>query len=168
MSRWEQIHRHFPLRALLAGWLYARWLRTRRWLRYLLGGSRRRWCVACPAPDTSAHCGVSARTIEQVHKGGMMEYKILIEKAGSAWRTNFERRQKRSRSKSTRPSVMAGSRKGGVAVGETTATEVPFLMQAMIKRELEAGFLGDRKSHKTRFLGVKEAVHSADITMPGL
>lgn len=50
MSRWEQIHRHFPPHALLAGYLYARWLRTRRWLRYLLGSSRRRWCMACPAP----------------------------------------------------------------------------------------------------------------------
>jgi hypothetical protein len=43
VSRWEQIHRHFPPHALLAGYLYARWLRSRRWLWYLLGGSRRRW-----------------------------------------------------------------------------------------------------------------------------
>jgi hypothetical protein len=50
VSRWEQIHRHFPLRALLVGYLYARWLRIRRLLRYLLGSSRRRWCTACPAP----------------------------------------------------------------------------------------------------------------------
>jgi hypothetical protein len=49
MSRWEQIHKYFPLHALLAGWLYARLLRARRLLRYLLGGSRRKWCVACRA-----------------------------------------------------------------------------------------------------------------------
>lgn len=50
MSRWEQIHRYFPLRALLIGWLYARWLRTCRRLRYVWGGSRRQWCAACAAP----------------------------------------------------------------------------------------------------------------------
>jgi len=40
MSRWTQIHRHFPLRALLAGYLYGRWLRLRRRLRHLWGRSR--------------------------------------------------------------------------------------------------------------------------------
>jgi hypothetical protein len=40
MSRWTQIHRHFPLRSLLAGYLYARWLRLRRRLRYCWGTSR--------------------------------------------------------------------------------------------------------------------------------
>ena len=50
MSRWEQIHRYFPLRALLIGWLYARWLRACRWLRYVGGGSRRQWCAACAVP----------------------------------------------------------------------------------------------------------------------
>jgi hypothetical protein len=50
MSRWEQIHRHFPLHALLAGYLYARWLRGRRWLWYLLGGSRRRWQTVSVLP----------------------------------------------------------------------------------------------------------------------
>ena len=40
MSRWTQIHRHFPLRALLAGYLYARWLRLRRQFGYLWGTSR--------------------------------------------------------------------------------------------------------------------------------
>ena len=41
MSRWTQIHRHFPPRALLAGYLYSRWLRLRRRLRHLWGTSRR-------------------------------------------------------------------------------------------------------------------------------
>jgi hypothetical protein len=50
MSRWEQIHRYFPLRALLAGWLYIRWLRVRRWLCHLSGGSRRRWQMVSPLP----------------------------------------------------------------------------------------------------------------------
>jgi hypothetical protein len=49
MSRWEQIHRDFPLHALLVGWLFARWLRMRRWLCYLLGNSQRKWCAARPA-----------------------------------------------------------------------------------------------------------------------
>lgn len=40
MSRWTQIHRHFPLHALLIGYLYGRWLRLRRRLSYLLGTSR--------------------------------------------------------------------------------------------------------------------------------
>ena len=40
MSRWTQIHRHFPPRALLAGFLYARWLRLRRRLHHLWGTSR--------------------------------------------------------------------------------------------------------------------------------
>lgn len=50
MSRWTQIHRHFPPRALLAGFLYGRWLRLRRRLRHWLGTSRR-WqtVVALPA-----------------------------------------------------------------------------------------------------------------------
>lgn len=50
MSRWEQIYRYFPLRALLVGWLYIRWLRLRRWLRYWSGGSRRQWHVASRLP----------------------------------------------------------------------------------------------------------------------
>ena len=47
MSRWTQIHRHFPLRALLAGFLYGRWLRLRRRLRYLWGTSRQ-WQSVVP------------------------------------------------------------------------------------------------------------------------
>ena len=47
MSRWTQIHRHFPLRALLAGYLYARWLRLRRRLHYLWGTSRQ-WQTMVP------------------------------------------------------------------------------------------------------------------------
>jgi hypothetical protein len=50
MSRWEQILEYFPLHVLLIGWLYARWLRVCRWLRYLLGSSSRAWC----APDSMA------------------------------------------------------------------------------------------------------------------
>ena len=50
MSRWEQIYRYFPLRALLAGWLYIRWLRAWRWLHHVRGGSRRQWRVVYPVP----------------------------------------------------------------------------------------------------------------------
>jgi hypothetical protein len=48
MSRWTQIHRHFPLRALLVGFLYGRWLRLRRRLRHLWGRSRVWRTVAVP------------------------------------------------------------------------------------------------------------------------
>ena len=64
-----------------------------------------------------------------------MEYKILIERAGSAWRTNFERAAEALSQKVNEAIRDGWEPKGGVAVGETTATEVPFLMQAMIKRE---------------------------------
>ena len=50
MSRWEQIYRYFPRRALLGGWLYIRWLRARRWLWYARGGSGRQWRVAAAIP----------------------------------------------------------------------------------------------------------------------
>jgi hypothetical protein len=40
MSRWNQKLEPFPLRSLLAGYLYARWLRLRRRLGYLCGSSR--------------------------------------------------------------------------------------------------------------------------------
>jgi len=43
VTRWEQIHRDYPLRALLGGWLLLRWLRALRWARYALGRSGRRW-----------------------------------------------------------------------------------------------------------------------------
>jgi hypothetical protein len=45
VSRWHQIHRYFAPHVLLIGYLYARWLRARRRVRYLLGGSGRRWQV---------------------------------------------------------------------------------------------------------------------------
>jgi hypothetical protein len=49
MSRWTQIHRHFPLRSLLAGYLYGRWLRLRRRLGYLWARSRR-WQTGVAQP----------------------------------------------------------------------------------------------------------------------
>jgi hypothetical protein len=64
-----------------------------------------------------------------------MQYKILIEKAGSAWRTNFEQAAAALSLKVNEAIRDGWEPQGGVAVGETTATEVPFLMQAMIKRE---------------------------------
>jgi hypothetical protein len=64
-----------------------------------------------------------------------MEYKILIEKAGSAWKTNFVRAAEGLSLKVNEAIRDGWEPQGGVCVGETTATEVPFLMQAMIKRE---------------------------------
>ena len=34
MFDWQQIHRDYPLRALLAGWCYLCWLRALRWARH--------------------------------------------------------------------------------------------------------------------------------------
>ena len=47
---WRQVHRYFPLRSLLAGWVYVRFLRARRWVRYALGRSGRVWRRSDLAP----------------------------------------------------------------------------------------------------------------------
>ena len=64
-----------------------------------------------------------------------MEYKILIEKAGSAIRTDFERAAEALSLKVNAAIREGWEPKGGVAVGKTTAVEVPFLLQAMVKKE---------------------------------
>jgi len=64
-----------------------------------------------------------------------MEYKILIEKAGSALRTNFERAAEALSLKVNEAIRDGWEPKGGIAVGETAATEVPYLMQAMVKKD---------------------------------
>jgi hypothetical protein len=64
-----------------------------------------------------------------------MEYKILMEKAGSAWKTDFARAAEALSLKVNEAIRDGWEPQGGVCVGETTATEVPFLMQAMVKRD---------------------------------
>ena len=64
-----------------------------------------------------------------------MEYKILIQKAGSALKTDFERAAEELARKVNQAIRDGWEPKGGLAVGETAATEVPHLMQAMVKRE---------------------------------
>jgi len=63
-----------------------------------------------------------------------MEYKILVVKAGSAWKTDFERAAQEL-SRRVNEAIRDGwEPQGGVNVGKTTATERAFLLQAMIKR----------------------------------
>jgi hypothetical protein len=63
-----------------------------------------------------------------------MDYKVLIEQAGSAWKTDFEDAAE-ALSRKVNEAIRDGwEPQGGVAVGKTTAVEVPFLMQAMVKR----------------------------------
>jgi hypothetical protein len=64
-----------------------------------------------------------------------VEYKVLIEKAGSAWSTNFEDAAAALARKVNEAIRDGWEPQGGVAVGETTALDIPFLMQAMIKRD---------------------------------
>jgi hypothetical protein len=64
-----------------------------------------------------------------------MRYKILIQKAGTAIRTDFERAAEEL-SQQVNEAIRDGwTPKGGLAVGKTTAVEVPYLMQAMVKQE---------------------------------
>jgi hypothetical protein len=63
-----------------------------------------------------------------------MEYKILVVKAGSAWKTDFDRAAQEM-SRQVNEAIRNGWEPlGGVNVGKTTATERPYLLQAVIKR----------------------------------
>ena len=63
-----------------------------------------------------------------------MEYKILIEKTGPGLRTNFERAAEALSLKVNEAIRDGWEPKGGLTVGETRGTEVPYLMQAMVKK----------------------------------
>lgn len=64
-----------------------------------------------------------------------MRYKILIQKAGTAVRTDFERAAEELARKVNEAIRDGWKPQGGVAVGKTTAVEIPHLMQAMVKQE---------------------------------
>jgi hypothetical protein len=64
-----------------------------------------------------------------------MRYKILIQRAGSALKTDFERAAEELAHKVNDAIYDGWEPQGGLAVGETAATEVPYLMQAMVKQE---------------------------------
>ena len=64
-----------------------------------------------------------------------MEYKILIEKAGTGLRTDFARAAKALSLKVNEAIREGWEPKGGLAVGRTQAVEIPYLMQAMVKKE---------------------------------
>jgi hypothetical protein len=64
-----------------------------------------------------------------------MRYKILVQKAGTALRTDFERAAAELSQKVNEAIRDGWVPQGGLAVGETAATERPHLMQAMVKQE---------------------------------
>jgi hypothetical protein len=64
-----------------------------------------------------------------------MKYKILVQKAGTALKTDFERAAEKLSLKVNEAIRDGWEPKGGVAVGKTAAVELPYLMQAMIKRD---------------------------------
>jgi hypothetical protein len=64
-----------------------------------------------------------------------MRYKILVQKAGSALKTDFGRAAEELSRKVNEAIRDGWEPKGGLTVGETTALELPYLMQAMVKKE---------------------------------
>jgi hypothetical protein len=64
-----------------------------------------------------------------------MRYKILVQKAGTAVKTDFERAAEELARKVNEAIRDGWTPQGGVAVGRTAAVEVPHLMQAMVKQE---------------------------------
>jgi hypothetical protein len=64
-----------------------------------------------------------------------MEYKILIEEAGAGLRTDFARAAEALSLKVNAAIREGWEPQGGLTVGKTRAMEVPYLMQAMVKKE---------------------------------
>jgi hypothetical protein len=64
-----------------------------------------------------------------------MQYKILVQKAGSVVKTDFEEAGE-ALSRQVNEAIREGwEPKGGVTVGKTSATEVAYLLQAMVKKD---------------------------------
>jgi hypothetical protein len=63
-----------------------------------------------------------------------MEYKILVVKAGSVWKTHFEQAAQEMSRRVNQAIGEGWEPLGGVNVGKTAATERPFLLQAIIKK----------------------------------
>ena len=64
-----------------------------------------------------------------------MRYKILVQKAGSVIQTDFERAANELAQKVNEALREGWEVQGGVAEGRTTAAEIVYLMQAIVKRE---------------------------------
>jgi len=64
-----------------------------------------------------------------------MKYKVLVQKAGSVVKTDFERAAEKLAEKVNTALRDGWEPPGGIAVGRTTAAEVVYLLQAVVKRE---------------------------------
>jgi hypothetical protein len=64
-----------------------------------------------------------------------MKYKILMQRAGSMVKTDFERAAQELAEKVNQALREGWQVKGGVAVGHTTTAVVAYLMQALVKPE---------------------------------
>jgi len=64
-----------------------------------------------------------------------VRYKVLIQKAGTVVKTDFESAAEKLARKVNEAIRDGWKPQGGVAVGKSAATEVPHLMQAMVKPE---------------------------------
>jgi len=64
-----------------------------------------------------------------------MKYNILIQKAGTVVKTDFAGAAEKLARKVNEAIHDGWTPQGGVAVGRSAATEIPYLMQAMVKLE---------------------------------
>jgi hypothetical protein len=64
-----------------------------------------------------------------------MRYKILVQKAGSMLKTDFERAAQELSDKVNEALRDGWEPQGGLAVGQTTAAPTAYLMQAVVKKE---------------------------------
>jgi hypothetical protein len=64
-----------------------------------------------------------------------MRYKILMQKAGSVFKTDFERAAQLLTDQINEALRDGWQVQGGLTVGRTTAAEIAYLMQAVVKRE---------------------------------
>lgn len=64
-----------------------------------------------------------------------MKYKILVQKAGSAFKTDFEHAAQELSDKVNQAIREGWEPHGGLATGRTTGLEIVYLAQAMIKQE---------------------------------
>ena len=64
-----------------------------------------------------------------------MRYKVLVQKAGSFFETDFERAAEELSNKINEALRDGWEVQGGLAVGRTRAAEISYLMQAIVKQE---------------------------------
>ena len=64
-----------------------------------------------------------------------MKYKILMQKAGTLFKTDFERAAQELSNQINQALRDGWELQGGLAVGRTTTAEIAYLMQAVVKQE---------------------------------